>query len=96
MNAADVAWPPLIVTGPGPTCTPPKVQSGFETKSGPQTKNLTVPVTGGGEAPEPDSVAVSVTERPPSVVCPKLACVVKTVGIGRIPEAFSERSWLPS
>src|SRR5437660_5804030 len=78
-----------MVTAP-PTGVPPAVQSGLEA-AGPQTKNLTVPVT----APfEPDRVAVSVTDWP-SVIWPELAWVVKTAGTGRIAAAFSERSWLP-
>ena len=58
MNASDVAWPAAIVTDP-PTWVPPDVQTGFEFAAGPQTKNLTVPVTG---PLGPDSVAVSVID----------------------------------
>jgi hypothetical protein len=58
VNGSETAWPAPIVTGPAPTCVPPVVQSGFE-PAGPQTKNLTVPVTGPFE---PESVAVSVTD----------------------------------
>jgi hypothetical protein len=61
--------------------------------AGPQTKNLTLPVTGPFE---PERVAVSVTVPCPDVIWPTLAWVVKRAGIGRIPDAFSERSWLPS
>ena len=43
-KAAEVALPPAEWL-PEPTGVPPVVQSGFETRLGPQTKNETVPLT---------------------------------------------------
>ncbi len=40
VNAAEVAEPPARTTAE-PTAVPPVVQSGFETRLGPQTKNAT-------------------------------------------------------
>src|SRR5436190_1140384 len=58
VNGPETAWPAAIVTALGGTAVPPDVQSGFAT-AGPQTKKLTVPVTGPFE---PERVAVSVTD----------------------------------
>ena len=74
-----------------PTGQPPDVQSGLEPTFGPQTKNLTEPLTGPFA---PERVAVSVTDWPVTTEL-LLAVVSKFAGIGRIDAAASERSWLP-
>src|SRR5437773_4904717 len=58
---------------------------------GPQTKNLTEPLTGPFE---PESVDVSVTDWLMTTEL-LLTVVSKVAGIGRIEAAASERSWFP-
>src|SRR5687768_4655274 len=91
VNAAEVAEPLTSVTAE-PTWLPPVVQSGFETRFGPQTKKVTLPLTAPlGLA----RVAVSVTDPVGSVTEEALTWVSKLGGIGETASDESERSWLP-
>jgi hypothetical protein len=61
--------------------------------AGPQTKNLTVPVTG-PFAPERVAVSVTVPCAEPDLAHARLRC--ENGRDRQDPDAFNERSWLPS